>query len=355
VGASTVTVAEAFTTVDAGFTFEIGVSALAVTGTAAITSTVTQLDDLLSTFLTSAKVGQTVVSTSGANNGERRQISAIASNTSLTMTPALPFLPAGSTYRIDNSLATYGGTSGDHMTELSAALAGEILLYPDEQQYSEDFLDQVFTNLTTGTGSTSGAVLTDGSATFLDDGVSAVNYVYIETGLNAGIYHVLSRTQTTITVAVPFPVVLGGVAYRVVSLFGASEASVQALFTLHQSIASLISSATTFQALISTPVGVTRTPADTASFARATLTADLDIRDSAVDARLVAIPQDIATVQNVLANTDRLYDSRFVWIDARINLESGLVAQQATATANRIKEQENIYKQLIKLLAVEGA
>ena len=355
VGASTVTVSEVFAVVDAGFTFEIGVSALAVTGTAAVTSTVTQLDDLLATFLTSAKVGQTVVLTSGANNGERRQISAIASNTSLTMTPALPFLPAGQAYRIDNSLATYGGTSGDHMTELSAALAGEILLYPDEQQYIEDFLDQVFTDVTTGTGSTSAAVLTDGSATFLDDGVSPVNYVYIETGLNAGIYPVLSVTQTQITVTTPFPVVAAGVAYRVVSLFGASEASIQALFALHQNIAALISSATAFQTLISTPVAVTRTPADTASFARATLTTDLGTRDMVVDARIAALPTDILTVENILANTDRLYDTRWTWVDARINLESGLTVQQATATANRVKDQANIYKQLIKLLAVEGS
>jgi len=354
VGASTITVAGTPYTPDVGFTFEVTVSPV-LAGTVAGTSTVTQLDALTGSFATAA-VGQTVIFGTVPGQAERRQISEILSGTSLTFTPALTLAPLlGSAWRISDSLATYGGTSGDHMTELSAALAGEILLYPDEQQYIEDFLDQVFTNVTTGTGSTSAAVLTDLLATFLDDGVSAVNYVYIETGLNAGIYPVQAVTQTQITVTAPFPVVLGGVAYRIVSLFGASEASVQALFTLHQSIAALLSSATAFQTLISTPVSVTRTPtADTTSFARATLTTDLDARDWDVDARLAAIPTDIETVQNVLANTDRLYDTRYTWVDARINLESGLVVQQATATANRVKEQANIYKQLIKLLAVEA-
>jgi hypothetical protein len=74
-----------------------------------------------------------------------------------------------------------------------------------------------------------------------------------------------------------------------------------------------------------------------------------------VDARIAALPTDILTVENILANTDRLYDTRWTWVDARINLESGLTVQQATATANRVKDQANIYKQLIKLLAVEGS
>jgi hypothetical protein len=61
----------------------------------------------------------------------------------------------------------------------------------------------------------------------------------------------------------------------------------------------------------------------------------------------------LALTDEILNNTDALYDKRYVWIDARINLESGLVVQQATAVVNRIKNQAAIYNQLVKLLAVQ--
>jgi hypothetical protein len=42
-----------------------------------------------------------------------------------------------------------------------------------------------------------------------------------------------------------------------------------------------------------------------------------------------------------------------VWIDARINLESGLLVQQTQAVVNRLKAQQEVLNQLIKLLAVQ--
>ena len=357
--ANSVTVDTAFALVDSGFTFEVAVSASTVTGTSDLTSTVTQLDDATATFLSSAQVGQTVVFTSGVNNGERRQIESILSNTSLVMTPALPSVPGTATYRIDDSLATYGGTSTDYLTQLEATLVGQAGLYPNQQTYLLDFLDQVFTDISTGSNGQVSAglmLLDDAGATFLTDGVLQAHYLYIETGPNAGFYAISSvNSETQLQVDVNFSTTESSISYRVVRLFGVSRETVDSLFVLYQESVSLETSAASFETLITTPVAVVRLgSSDNDSFARGTLSSDLDARDAIIDARLTSLTTAIETVENVLTSTDTLYDTRFVWIDARINLENGLVVQQTTAEENRVKAQADFLKQLTKLLAVES-
>lgn len=63
----------------------------------------------------------------------------------------------------------------------------------------------------------------------------------------------------------------------------------------------------------------------------------------------------IGKIQNVLASTDRLYDKRFTWIDARINLQTGILVGETRAIQARIQAQADVLKQLTKLLAVEGS
>jgi len=53
------------------------------------------------------------------------------------------------------------------------------------------------------------------------------------------------------------------------------------------------------------------------------------------------------------ASVDKLYDKRFVWVDARINLEKGILVSQKRAVQDRIKAQAETLKQLTKLLAVQ--
>jgi len=353
VGADTVTVDTPFNSVDSGFTYEIALSSLAVTGTATFPNTTT-LVDLSALFLVLAKVGYTVVCTSSTNNGERRQISAINSNVSLTLTPALPSM-TGCTYRIDNSLATYGGTSGDWLTTLETALAEELVVYTGEQAAILNFFNQVFTDIfVSSTGIATSNRLDDPNGTFITSEINSTHYVFIESGSDAGIYQVQSVfSETRLFVDPSFPII-SGVAYRIVSVFGVSKESLVDLFTIYSGLTSLLVSATTFKALITTPVPVVRGGAsDTTSFARATLVSDLNVRDTIVDARRTAFPTDVDTVVNILISTDTLYDKRWIWIDSRIDLESGLVVKQATAIANRIKAQADIYNQLVKLLAVE--
>jgi hypothetical protein len=370
---NTVTVAVPFPVpLATGFSYEIAVSSYAVGGAATFPNPTT-LNDPIATFLTTARVGYTVVITSGGNNGERRQILNIIDNFNLTLDVPLPGLGAGA-YRIDDSLATYGGTPGDYMTALDGALLGQIALYADEQTYILDFLDQVFTDIfTSGTGQTTATspILDDTNGTFLTSEVQSGHYVYIVAGANAGIYLVVnvnSETQLEVDSATPFPATLAGISYRVVRLFGASQETIVELFALYQSIAALLADTITFQAIVSTRIPVVVPPPpppgppppppppwtfETDSFTRGTLTSDLDDRDVLVDARIAAIPTTVITVEDILANTDKLYDQRYAWIDTRINLQTGLIVQQATAVENRIQAQEDFFNQLIKLLAVE--
>jgi len=354
---NTITVDTPFPVQDFNFTYEIAVSASTVTGVAAFPDPIT-LNDAGASFLTTAKVGYTVVMTGGLNVGVRRQIVAVLSNTDLTLDPAMPSLLGGS-YRIDDSLATYGGSSGDYLKALDDALSGQLALYPDEQTYILDFLNQVFTDVfTSATGQTTATQpeLDDVNGTFITSGVSLAYCVYVETGANANVYQITDViSETQLKVDPVYPATQVGMSYRIVSLFGASRETAQALFAIYQSIQALINSAAAFQTLITTSVPVIRLGApDPDTFARGTLTSDLDARDVLVDDRINnTLPADVITVEDVLANTDKFYDGRYAWIDTRINLKSGLIVQQATAEENRVQAQEDFYNQLIKLLAVE--
>ncbi len=366
VGANTVTVDTAFAFVDSGFTYEIAVSASTTTGAATFSSTTT-LDDAAALFLTTAKVGYTVVITSGANNGQRRQIAAVVSDIQLTLTPALPSTAAGN-YRIDDAFPAYGGTPDDFLTALSDTVAREIAVYgtnvapANEQDAILNFFNEVFTDVfSSGTGQTAATtnVLNDPSGTFLTSGVTPVDFVFVQTGPDAGIYQVQtvnSETQLLVDSATPFPATAVGVTYRIVKVFGASKTSLQDLFAIYASIPALVSNVSTFQTLIDTAVNVVKLGLpDPSSFARGALPADFTTRDGFVTTRIGVVPTTVDTVTKILTSTDALYDARYVWIDARINLESGLVAKQVIAQTNRVKAQADIYNQLVKLLAVQGS
>ena len=365
-GAHTITVDGGFVPDPGIFTYEVSVSPDIAHGAATFPDT-THLDAVGAHFLTTAKVGYTVVlgntgvlppSPPPSNNAQRRQITAIDSDTRLTLSPALPTI-IGCDYRISNSLATYGGASTDYLHALVDALTGEIAVYAEEKQYLLDFLDQVFTDISTSTTGHTHAttvVLDDVNGSFLTDDVTSNDYVYIVSGSNAGIYQVVSvPLETQLTVDVPFPATLSGIHYRVVSLFGILKESAKAIFDLYQSIDALAAAAAIFKALMTTRVPVMASSGmEGDSFTRATLETDLDDREALVVDRLnIGIPDDIDLINTLLESTDVLYDKRYVWISTRIALTNGLIVQQATAVTNRIKAQQDIYNQLTKLLAVE--
>ena len=372
VGANFVDVAISggFPATDGSFSYEIAVSASTVTGTCDVGCTTTQLDAKAGpTFLSTVTVGQTVVVTSGTQVGHRRQVTAILSDTSLAIT-ALPGAPADfDTFKVDDSLATYGGTPNDELTRWENDLLGQQGLYatnpgppPDTVTALENFFDSIFTDIVVASnGSTVAATKTLTGGPFDSSEISVGDFVYIRNGANQGIYEIADvppvPAGTTLEMTENFPATLGGISYRVVSAFGVSKASMDALFQQMLDVEALVAGVTAALAVVQTVVGVEDAAgaAEPAVFARATQTSDLNTRETALLARLAALPAAISEVEQVMANTDRLYDARFVWIDARINIQSGLLVQQARAVGERIQTQDDVLKQLTKLLAVEGA
>jgi hypothetical protein len=335
------------TTLTAGsFTYEAAISPTVISGVTTSGSTTT----IVNGNFTGVKVGQTIVFTSaGPVHGHRRQVYSV-SNTQIGISFVAPAPPTGTAYKIVDPLATYGALFGDYLSGLNAALVGEMALYDDESATILSILDQVFTNVTTGSVSASASnVFNDPSAQFASLGVSSVNYLYIESGSNMGVYGIQSVTsETSIILETALPTNAFS-PYRIVTLFGLTIDSVQLLLTQYTNTQNLLSAATAFHTLTSTQVGVS---GDTGAFATGLKTSDLDDRYAVISARISEIPEITEKITAMLASTEMLYDKRYAWIDARINLESGLAVQQARAVVNRLKAQVDTYNQLIKLLAV---
>lgn len=74
----------------------------------------------------------------------------------------------------------------------------------------------------------------------------------------------------------------------------------------------------------------------------------LTTREAALAVRTA---NSIEALQNILSS-GRLYDGRFVWIDSRINLETGILPKKDRAVANRQKALETTVKNLTKLLSL---
>jgi hypothetical protein len=357
IGLGFLTVDVLFSSNDTGFKYEVTASPDVDSGVTTA-GTTAQLTDTSKTFLLNVKVGYTVVFVA---SGRRRQISAVTSTT-ISFTPSVPTaLGAGAAYRIEKSLATYRDLSigADYATSWAATLTGEAALYAQQQALLQDAINLALTDVVAGT---SGSVVagqptfTDLAATFLNDDVQAAYYVFIQVGSNPGIYKIQSvNSQTQLTITAPFSITEPGISYRIVKLFGLSEASVKALFTLYQSIAALAAPIPSLLAKLA-PAPVHASSFDAINtYVNSLLGSDLDAREAQVNARLAAIPAVSTLLSSILADTDQLYDKRYVWIDARINLEDGLLVRQDTAVKNRIKAQADVLKQLTKLLAVGGA
>jgi hypothetical protein len=61
---------------------------------------------------------------------------------------------------------------------------------------------------------------------------------------------------------------------------------------------------------------------------------------------------DLGTLESVLKSGDTYYEKRATWIDARINLEKGILPKKDRAVENRAKAQTETLKQLMKLVTL---
>jgi len=354
VSGTTLTVDTAFTTQDTGFAFTVTVSPVAASGTATISGST--LTDLTASFLTTAKVGQTIVIFLGAGSGERRQITGVTSGTVLAFSPSLTL--GVSPYRIEKALGTYNGPEvATLVSTINTSLAILDTNQPPANIYSErkaleNFFDLCFTNLSTGTGAANASTLVDPSATFLSAGVNGSHFIFIRSGVARGVFKIASiNSETQITLSAPFPANDPAAIYRVVSSFGVGYDGLASAFNELDDVDTLITSGVAIQANTGTVSVVKPGPVvDANAYANALLTSALNAREAVLTAR--SPTTSIDNVSQVLTGSDRLYDKRFIWVDARTNVEKGILPLQSMAVQTRKKSQADILKSLTKLLAV---
>jgi hypothetical protein len=276
-------------------------------------------------------------------------------------------LPAGGawTYRITNSLATFGGTNS-LLDTLNTTLVGELALYSTqtsptaERTALSNFFDQLFTDVATGTtGVTSGTTLTDSSVDFVASGVLSGQIVYIRSGGARGIYQVQNVFAHSLTVDVAFPVGMSGVSYRVDKFFGVSVQAMRDVFAILADADDFVGPTQTFQTLVATPFPVMRSGvSDLTAFARGVTGSDLTARAASVTARVGAVGAPgtgyTATLSSILGGSEHLYDQRYTWIDGRIDLKTGILVKKQRAIDSRVQAQADVVNQLFKLLAVQG-
>lgn len=370
VGANYVDIAvgDAWATQEAGVDFTVTVSnTLATVAVLGVFNPVTRLTDAGALFQTAnVEPGHTVVVTSGIYAGLRRQVTAVISQTQLDIEP-LPGITTAN-YRVDDPIGTFGGTNSIHDDELVPNVAGTLAvlgtnLPPDpynERDAIENFLDHVFEDIIVSPNgvTNSDPTLTDGSVDFigpdpLNPLVTETDFVFIRSGTSAGIYQVATVTsQFTLDIDGTFPDTGVGINYRIVSPESVTRPTLEDLYDVLVGIDNTITSATDFQTLITTPVTVV---GDAGAFARATLTTDLDDRVTDINTRVSDLNDPggpIADISNAMSAGDKLYDRRFVWIDARINQQNGILPKKDRAVSERIEQQQKVLKQLTKLLTV---
>jgi hypothetical protein len=133
-------------------------------------------------------------------------------------------------------------------------------------------------------------------------------------------------------------------------LLSQSINSVLSVLTAAETAASNVAS---FEALVGATVPVI---GDAGAYAHGVLTSDLDTREAQVTARINAVVDPgtgyVDTISSILASNDRLYDRRFVWIDARVNMEKGILPKRDRAILSREKTERETLKQLTKLLTL---
>lgn len=358
VGANSVTVDVPFTA-DTGVTFLVTAAANLVSGTFQTIAGAVVTDPTANFITAGVKRGYTVIRTAiGSGQYERRQVQSVDSATQITLTAAFTNTIVPASYRICNSLNTFSDI--DDLLGAPSDLLGILKLNADSEVNSIDaFLSTVLTDRlspATVSGNASGTTLVGVSVDFVTSGVQPGDFVYVTPSqTNQGFYLVEEVTNsTTLKVKDAFPS-NGALNFRVVSAFGVSEASLDTLLDVRTQTENFYSNTTTWASLVSTPVPVLVPPgsADSTYFARGYTSTDISNRRSMVTSRLSFVSTAVSQVADILASSDRLYDVRYVWIDARINLEKGILVKQQRAVEERLKAQAEALKQMTKLLAVQ--
>lgn len=336
-----------------GFNFTVTAVASINTGSGLTVSTSgTTFTNTAANFISAGvRPGHAVVVTSGLNDLQRRQVASVTSATVLVLTTAFTNVTSNFTYRIDGPTNTYGQATSSSLALWLDVLAEEVEVLDTDPASEitslEGYVSQVGTLIA---GSSNGAAslpstFTDATANFVVSQVAATDFLFIRSGANAAFYSIASIDDpNNITINESFVSAGGGITYQILRTTGVSKDGLDEVMAALLNADAALTNASAFSVSTVPVVG------DASAYATDLTAASLTGRAAQVTARLAEAEADASNISSVMSSIDRLYDTRFVWIDARINLETGILVKKTRAVKSRQKALKQIIKDLTKLL-----
>lgn len=282
----------------------------------------------------------------GPNSGSVRTVSISLSFDSFLLSSPLPNAdPLGSDFLITSVpenisalLNTEIGILSTNVSGLPISSGSQLLTVRSELKSTEFAITCIGDQVASGTGLTSGNVLTDGSADFTSAGVADGHMVFVQSGSNRGLYRVSSTTATTLSITTSLPWVTfpssSSTGYVVLKrLDFLSEAHGEFLTKFYRDTLTFLSSTNSFLASLTNAGKSTRT--------------------SIVNARLSAIQVFLTQLESLLSD-ENLYEVRYLWIDQRANRQEGILTQKSQAILQRDKDLQEMVEDQTKLLIAEA-
>jgi len=367
--ATTLTVDPPFPTTSGAETVLITSAPNVASGTCTISSSTL----ISGAALASAAIGHTVIFTdpTHVNAGKRRQIVTKPNSTTATLDYPVSFIgtPSTCTFRVSNHLSTSqlwvapkiaaNKVKPFVLTNNSPAggvdsevLAIQRFLDGNPAKGTDGILTDLLTT-TTRTGAVNGSDLTDASFDFEAANIAVGCFVYVESGDNRGVYAVTAVTPQTLTCDVPFPTA-GNVTYRLVNVFGLSVSSLRDLLGVLHASQDWGAAANTWTALLD-QTSVVAGPDAAFTYVNRLMGDDVSNRSNALSDRqgYLASPTGPATkISLILQDRDQLYNKRFIWIDGRVNVQTGLLYLVDRYAAKRLSDLDEQMKNLTKLASM---
>ena len=365
---TSMTVDHAFPLLDTNATFLVAAcvpligDVIAPVGTFAPTT----LTDLTQDYILKGILpGYIITVLNGPSAGARLSVSGVISATQLTIDNLTVPMVGTFTYSISNPLTSYHSSSvpTDFNYLYGAMTASKNVLRDgapparilSETKAIEHFFDTDFTyKVVNGSGNwnASSTNFRDYSSDFLALGIKAGDMVYARP---FGMFPVASVTDAhNLQVEQPFIDVGAAVVYQLGRPYGVSKVSLLALMQLLLDIDDFLALYPAFQTRITTNVGVEDTfgNLDPDAWAYGVTVDDLTQRDAVLQARILDLPGIQQAVENVLSTVDNLYERRFTWLDARINLRDGTLVNQSQAVLRRNRASVDSIRNMRKLVTL---
>jgi len=294
-----------------------------------------------------ATIGRTVTFINGPNAGYARTVLAVLSSTSFTVSSPFPlsdltsrdFYVTSFLGGVTSVLASELGVLG---TNTAAVAVPPALVGPVDSELSA--IGGVITNFSqiqaSGIGSTGLIVnvLTDPLVDFaaVSPPITPSSLVYVSSGAATGLYKVASVATHSLTLdpTSPYPAIplsVPSVPYSVLSPWPLVTDLEPKLATEFLSKTSAFYNATV-------------------SWAAAVTAAGAVARATAVTARQVDVASFISRITNILTRDDKLYDSRFLWIQQRTDKQNGTLTRQVLAQQRRVEATAKLLADQQKLL-----